>query len=295
MRWGVVILPDRSWPDLAETFVDAERRGFTTAWTYDHLSWRTLRDGPWLGAVPLLAAAAAVTTMVRLGTLVTSPNFRHPALLAKDVMTLDQISDGRLDLGVGAGGVGFDARVLGPPELTPGQRAARFEEFVAALDQLLRQPAASFQGDWFTVVDSRTAPGCVQQPRVPLTIAAAGPRALAVAARYGSTWVTYGPVQGGDTAAGWFDGIDQQRRRLDIACEALDRDPGTLRRLALLGLDLAWATGSIAALDDTVGRLSAMGFTDVAVHWPRPGDPALPGLPEAVLDELSDRLAVSGG
>src|SRR5690348_13376960 len=104
LRVGVVILPDLSWEGSRRRWREAEQRGFHAAWTYDHLSWRTLRDGPWHGAVPLLAAAAGVTERIRLGTLVTSPNFRHPALLAKDVMTLDHISGGRFELGIGAGG-----------------------------------------------------------------------------------------------------------------------------------------------------------------------------------------------
>src|SRR3954470_25033687 len=194
MRVGVVILPDLRWPAALERWRDAERRGFETAWTYDHLSWRSLRGEPWLGAIPLLSAVAASTTTLRVGTLVTSPNFRHPALLAKDVMTLDEISGGRFDLGIGAGGIGYDATVLGAPPPRLPDRAARFAEFVDALDVLLREPMSSYQGRFFTVVDSRTLPGCTQTPRVPFTIAAAGRRALRVAARHGETWVTYGPV-----------------------------------------------------------------------------------------------------
>src|SRR5438445_13370845 len=113
MRIGLVILPDLRWPQAQERWREAEARGFTTAWTYDHLSWRALRDGPWLGTVPLLAAVAASTTTLRLGTLVTTPNFRHPALLAKDIMTLDEVSSGRIEVGIGAGGTGYDAPVRG--------------------------------------------------------------------------------------------------------------------------------------------------------------------------------------
>src|SRR3954452_7999992 len=137
MRVGVVILPELRWPAALERWRDAEERGFTAAWTYDHLSWRPLRDDPWFGMVPLLAAVAASTSRIRLGTLVTSPNFRHPALLAKDVMTLDDISAGRFDLGIGAGGTSYDAAVLGNPPPSPAERAARFSEFVDALDLLL--------------------------------------------------------------------------------------------------------------------------------------------------------------
>lgn len=291
MRIGVVILPDDDWAGVRGKFAEADARGFTTAWTYDHLSWRSLRDGPWLGTLPVLAAAAEATSSVRLGTLVTSPNFRHPAVLAKDAMTIDQISDGRLDLGIGAGGVGWDASVLGQPPLSPPERASRFEEFVGALDVLLREPAASVAGDFFTTVESRTLPGCIQSPRVPFTIAAAGPRALRVAASQGQRWVTYGPVAEEGGADEWYAGVAAQAERLDAACAEIDRDPASLDRMALVGLDLDWAQSSVDALDDFIGRVGELGFTDVAVHWPRPGDPALPGLPPAVFDELSARLA----
>ncbi len=87
--------------------------------------------------MPLLAAVAATTETMRIGTLVTSPNFRHPVTLAKEVMTLDVISGGRLTLGIGAGGVGWDATALGQAPWSRSERTRRFEEFVAALDHLL--------------------------------------------------------------------------------------------------------------------------------------------------------------
>src|SRR6185312_14012090 len=171
MRVGVVILPDLRWPQARERWRDAEARGFSTAWTYDHLSWRALRDRPWLGTVPLLAAVAASTTTLRLGTLVSSPNFRHPALLAKDVMTLDEISAGRIELGIGAGGPGFDLTALGGPPLNPRERADRFADFTAALDVMLREPVGSYAGSHYQAPEYRTLPGCTQQPRVPFTVA----------------------------------------------------------------------------------------------------------------------------
>ena len=210
LRIGVVILPDLSWEQSRARWKEAEQRGFHTAWTYDHLSWRTLRDGPWLGAVPLLAAAAECTTTLRLGTLVTSPNFRHPALLAKDVMTIDQISGGRFELGIGAGGPGWDATALGGPAPTFPERAARFEDFTAALDVMLREPSGTYSGDMFQAPEYRTLPGCVQRPRVPFTVAAFGPRALAVAAEHGECWVTFGPAHSADTGDAWFDGVQEQ-------------------------------------------------------------------------------------
>ncbi len=290
MRTDVVILPDGDWPQLRSRWREAEALGFTTGWTYDHLSWRTLRDGPWLGSVPLLAAAAEATERMRLGTLVTSPNFRHPAVLAKDAMTLDRISGGRFTLGIGAGGTGYDADAVGLPPLAPAQRATRFAEFAEALDLLLREPAAEHRGEFFTAVASRTYPGCVQQPRVPFTVAAAGPKAMRVAAVWGDTWVTYGPAAGATSADEWFTGVGEQVERLAEVCRSVGREPSSLRRLALIGLEAGYLQGTVVRWRDTAARLADLGFTDVAVHWPRPADPDLPGPPPDVFATICETL-----
>lgn len=292
MHVGVVILPDLRWPEAVRRWQEAEQRGFATAWTYDHLSWRSLRDEPWLGAVPLLSAVTASTTRLRVGTLVATPNFRHPVLFAKDVMTLDEVSGGRLELGLGAGsGSGYDAKVLDLPALSAADRASRFEEFVDVLDLLLREPAASYSGRFFTAVESRTYPGCTQRPRVPFTVAGTGPRGLRVAARHAQTWVTFGPLAPDPAPpADWYDGVRTQSSRLDEECTAIGRDPASLRRAALVSLDVGWAQSSIAAWDDFSGRVADLGFTDVIVHWPRPHDPGLPGVAPEVFDEISRRL-----
>jgi alkanesulfonate monooxygenase SsuD/methylene tetrahydromethanopterin reductase-like flavin-dependent oxidoreductase (luciferase family) len=290
LRIGVVILPDLSWEQSRARWREAEQRGFATAWTYDHLSWRTLRDGPWLGAIPLLAAAAASTTTLRLGTLVTSPNFRHPALLAKDVMTLDQISGGRVELGIGAGGPGWDATALGGPAPTFPERASRFEDFTAALDVMLREPSGSYAGKVFQAPEYRTLPGCVQRPRVPFTIAAFGPRALAVAAEHGDCWVTFGPAHSGDIGEAWYAGVRQQSERLDDACRQRGREPSSIRRMVLVSLEAEWADGTRSRWDDFTARVTALGFTDVVVHWPRPESAELPGCDPAVFDAISAAL-----
>lgn len=282
----MAILPDLRWPDALERWREAESRGVATAWTYDHLSWRSLRDSTWLGTIPLLAAVAACTEHIRLGTLVATPNFRHPATLAKEAMTLDEISAGRLDLGLGAGGTGYDATALGEEPITPAERAARFEEFVDAVDLMLREPISAWDGRFYRAPHSRTVPGSTQCPRVPFTIAAGGPRALRVAARHGSTWVTTGPPQRPVTAADFYAALDRQRAGLDHACAGAGRDPAGIRRAVVVGLDLAWAQSSVAAWDDFCGHIAARGFTDAIVHWPRPDDPELPGPPPAVFDEI---------
>ena len=138
MRIGIVILPDQRWSVAGRRWQRAEEYGFDHAWTYDHLGWRDLVDGPWFDAVTTLTAAAMATRRIRLGTFVASPNFRHPVHFAREITALDDISQGRLLLGLGAGGIGFDSAVLGAAELTPRERVDRFAEFLELLDTLLR-------------------------------------------------------------------------------------------------------------------------------------------------------------
>lgn len=102
MRISVCILPDRPFREAAASWRHAEELGFHAAYTYDHITWAGLPDSAWYGAMPTLAAAAGVTSRIRIGTLVTSPNYRHPVPLAHDVVTLDAISEGRFVLGFGS-------------------------------------------------------------------------------------------------------------------------------------------------------------------------------------------------
>jgi alkanesulfonate monooxygenase SsuD/methylene tetrahydromethanopterin reductase-like flavin-dependent oxidoreductase (luciferase family) len=288
MRVGVVILPSMPWTRARPLWLSAEQLGAHTAWTYDHLTWQGLRDGPWFGAVPLLAAVAASTTTLRLGTLVTSPNFRHPVTLAKEVMTLDDVSGGRITLGIGAGGTGWDATALGQQPWSPAERTSRFEEFVAALDRLLVEPAVErLDGSWYTAVDARAIPGCVQRPRVPFAVAGGGPRALKVAARHAQVWVTLGDPRRAaelDDAACQAVARDQSRA-LDAACEAIGRDPASIDRLYMQGATGEPWLASVEAFADLSGRYQAMGFTDLALHWPRTQPPYVADLEvfEAIL------------
>ena len=170
---STVVLPHRRWADGArEDWVGAEELGFDTAYTYDHLSWRSFRGGPWFGAVPTLAAAAAVTSRLRLGTLVISPNFRHPVPLAKELVSLDDLSGGRITAGVGAGGTGFDATALGQEPWSARERGERFVEFVELLDRLLTEPRVTYEGRFYSAGEAENVPGCVQRPRLPLAVAA---------------------------------------------------------------------------------------------------------------------------
>ncbi|TWD83933.1 luciferase-like monooxygenase [Kribbella amoyensis] len=260
MRFGITILPEFRWADAAPRWRRAEELGFDHAWTYDHLTWGGLQDSPWYSTTATLTAAALITSTVRLGTFVTSPNFRHPLALTREILALDDVSNGRFVCGIGAGG-GIDSTILGGPELTPRQKVDRLAEFTELLDRLLTTDGVDFRGEYFATVNGRTLPGCVQQPRVPFVMAANGPRSLQLAARYGAGWVTTG--RRSDDLDSWFASVAELSRRLDDL-----RDGRPLDRY--LSLDShQYSLTSVAAFEDAVGRAAELGFTDVITHWPR--------------------------
>jgi alkanesulfonate monooxygenase SsuD/methylene tetrahydromethanopterin reductase-like flavin-dependent oxidoreductase (luciferase family) len=268
------MLPADPWPETIERVQRLEQLGYHHVWTYDHLSWRRYRDRPWHAAIPWLTGVAAATQRVRLGTMVTTPNFRHPVTLAKEAMTLDHISNGRLMLGVGTGGRGFDAKVLGGTELSPGESAARFSEFVDVLDRLLREPITSYEGEHYTVDDARMFPGCVQQPRLPLALAAGGPKTLAVVARFADAWITYGDSSHRDSSPEGTERIvARQVELLAEHCARLGRDPGEIQRIYLVGNTDERPLASVSAFMEFVERYRGLGFTDIVFHHPRGDDP----------------------
>jgi alkanesulfonate monooxygenase SsuD/methylene tetrahydromethanopterin reductase-like flavin-dependent oxidoreductase (luciferase family) len=285
MRFGIVLLPQHRWRDDVARWRRAEEYGFDTAWTYDHLAWRSLVDEPWFGTVPVLAAAAASTSRIRLGTWVASPNYRHPVPFAKDVMTLDDVSNGRFVLGVGAGGTGVDATVLGGDVLPPRDRVDRLAEFAALLDLLLTEERTSWRGRFYEAVDARMLPGCVQRPRVPFVIAANGRRTMSIAATFGQGWATTGSED--VTGASWWDVVRTLSHRFGDVLEHAGRDAGDVERY--LSLDSGgYALTSVGAFEDAVGRAAELGFTEVVTHWPR--ENGVYAGNEDVLDAVADRI-----
>ena len=269
MRYGVIILADQRWEQGARRWRLAEEYGFDHAWTYDHLGWRELVDGPWFDAVPTLTAAAMVTSRIALGTLVASPNFRHPVSFARQLTALDDISGGRLLLGLGAGAgpPSFDAAVLGEPPLTARERADRFAEFTQLLDLLLREDHVTWRGRYYAAVDARNLPGCVQQPRVPFVVAGNGRRAISLAARFGEGWVTTGMAA--DSEQDWWRSVALASGWLDEELAAAGRAPDQVRRYLSLDASGSYALTSADSFADAAGRAAGLGFTDVVTHWPR--------------------------
>lgn len=284
MRIGITLLTDFPWAEAAPRWRAAEEMGFAHAWTYDHLVWGGLPDSPWRSGIPVLAAAAATTSRIGLGTMVASPNLRHPYLLHRDAQALEDLSDGRFILGVGTGG-DLDSRVLGEAPLSVRERVDRFQESVDLLVRLREDDHVDSEGRWFSVAGARTLPGLV---RTPLLVAGNGPRSVRYAARVGDGWVTTGPAT--DSLEDWLAGLAQSCRVLDEALEGRSLPRYVLLDSAgtLHGSAGRTALSSTAFFTDLVGRVGELGFTDAVTHWPRPTAPYAAS--ERVLEEVAALL-----
>jgi alkanesulfonate monooxygenase SsuD/methylene tetrahydromethanopterin reductase-like flavin-dependent oxidoreductase (luciferase family) len=292
MRHGILLLPEHDWAIAAPRWRTAEDLGYHHAWTYDHLMWRWFAGRPWYGSVPTLTAAATITRSIGLGMLVATPNFRHPVPFAKDLVTLDDVAQQRLICGLGSGAPGYDATILGQPELSLRERCERFGAFVELLDALLVEGDVDHADRWFSASGVSFHQGACRDARLPFAIAAAGPRGMALAARYGQYWVTSGPPNDFNSRPfrEAMPVLRDQLRGVDEACEREGRDPATLRRLLLADASVGGITTSLSAYEDAASEFEDAGITDLVVHWPRADEPYA-GDERVVVDFAEKHLA----
>lgn len=249
-----VALPhyDNSWPGstaasparLAAAAIAAERLGFTTGWVSDHFFLDTSRYGmpaaetQALEAWTAMTVAAAATTTLRIGSLVLCEAFRSPGVLAKMAATLDVLSGGRLELGLGAGWLAAEYDRYGFRFPPPGERVARLEDYARVVGGMLAGSPFSFEGRHYSCRDAWCVPVPVQRPRPPIWLGGKGDKLLGVVARVADGWNTV-----------WWNPavrttVADYRARvavLERACESVGRDPATVRRslgmVALVGRD----------------------------------------------------------
>src|ERR671930_740668 len=184
LRFGICTDQNLPFETLVERWQYFERLGFDSVWDCDHFNQPSSPDGPYFEGWTLLAALAVKTERIRIGVLVSSNTFRHPALLAQQAVTLDHVSRGRLEVGLGAGWFELEHERVGIPFPPPRERVDRFREAVEVVDLLLRNETASFDGRYYRLSDASVRPGPVQKPRPPLTLGAHGRRMLRVCAEY---------------------------------------------------------------------------------------------------------------
>jgi F420-dependent oxidoreductase-like protein len=217
-----------SWDGVARVALKAEASGFDSIWVSDHffLDWSKY-GGPStiqgsLECWTTMAALASLTKKVRIGSLVLCNDFRNPALLAKMAASLDLLSDGRLDLGLGAGWYEPEYRAAGYELDSAKTRIARLSEATEIITRLLSGEELVFKGEHYTVDGAVLRPGPVQQPRPPVWIGGKGDRTLKTVAQHADGW--------NFSWIGSFDIYEERVRYVSKACDDVGRDPSTLKR-----------------------------------------------------------------
>ena len=268
MRLGLMTFP-ASGEEASADLALASEAGFDLLATGDHLRHPREPPLPVLDGWSVLAAWAAGAGAVRLAMLVSNIIYRHPAVLAKHAITVDQISGGRLDLGVGAGVYPTDHAMAGVPQWSADERVDRLEEFVQALDAAL-QGQPSFEGRYYRFDGAAIVPGSIQRPRPPILIGAAGPRVLRLAARHADAWSAFGGIDVADEDA-FLAAIGQQTIAIDRYCDEIGRDRRSLRRSLLAFRPLRpWRSpGALARLCE---KAHGLGFDEIIVYKPANDD-----------------------
>jgi alkanesulfonate monooxygenase SsuD/methylene tetrahydromethanopterin reductase-like flavin-dependent oxidoreductase (luciferase family) len=273
LRFFTMILPNQPWPELLRRYRHLEELGFDLAAFADHFVDWTGGKGPWFECFTLLSAVASLTSRIRLGAYVAQIPLRNPALLAHQALTIDHVSNGRLELGLGLGLPSDPSyAMMGLPNWSNRERAARFPEYVQLVDRLLRDDVTTYHGQHYQAEAAVTQPRPIQQPRPPIVIAAMGPVMLKLAAKYADTWNS---ISFADTFDAQLKETRERIRLIDDHCGKIGRDPAKLRRSYLM-LDVqARRTGgpinyyaSKDAFADMVRQLMALGVSDIGLYYP---------------------------
>jgi F420-dependent oxidoreductase-like protein len=275
MRFAFKTSPQHvTWPDMLAVWREADQiELYESGWTFDHFyPIRGDSDGPCLEGWVTLTALAQATQRVRLGNLVSGIHYRHPALLANMAATLDIISGGRLEIGIGAGWNEQESGAYGMELGSRAERSDRFEEACEVLVGLLTQESTTFDGKYYQLKDARCEPKAVQAPHPPICIGGGGEkRTLRTTARFAQHW---------NFAGGTPDEFAHKRDVLHAHCADLGRDPAEITLSAHVRLDDD-GPGKVA---DTAAALGERGLDLAIVVLPVPLDPS-------VLSPVAEALA----
>lgn len=241
------------WGDFVEAARFIETTGAGTCWVLDHYSYPPSPEAQLLESWTTLAGLAAVTERIRLGTMVTDAALRHPALLAKQIATVDHISNGRVEVAIGTGHFQQELESLGISFLTPRGRVERLREAVEIVDGLLRDRRLTYEGEYWRVRNATLVPTPVQAPRPPLLVAGNGKRGLRLAAERADASCTLGDNREQTTEEATA-ALRARNDLLDEYCTELGRDPASLERAYYFGWAIERPFESAESLRDYLGR-----------------------------------------
>lgn len=275
MRLGLDVAQHQLlWPELVERVLFAEQAGFDGAWVFDH--FKPLYgdpSGPCLEGWTLLAGLAASTSRIRLGALVTGITYRPASVLATEAVTVDHISNGRLEIGMGAAWQQPEHDELGLSFPPLSERAQMLEEGIEVMRRLMTKDHATFKGRHYQLNDASYHPRPIQKPHPPIWIGADGEKLmLPIVARQADAWHGFGSTSEMVRKSGLLD---------ELATKA-GRDPGTILRSASLSLSHPW--GQVRKRAEALRRA---GFGYLIVDWPSEGQGRLQEFVEKVMPEIA--------
>ena len=282
LRVGIKLSQDAPIESYKAIWKIADEARFDHCWAMDHLAsiGGIGDDRPIFDGWELLAAMAAATTHVRVGLLVTGITYRNPALLAKIATTVDHLSDGRLEFGIGAAWAANEHEMYGISGLD--HRVGLFSEGLQIIRSLWTEERTNFEGRYYTMSNAVANPKPVQKPYPPIWVGSGGPTMLKLTARHADVWNASGGA-GRD-----LDAAKAGSQQLDAACEAIGRDPGAIRRSVQMpaGDDPSEIAGRVHAFAEA-------GFSEVIImlsggNMPTNADPVRTAemLAERVLPQL---------
>jgi alkanesulfonate monooxygenase SsuD/methylene tetrahydromethanopterin reductase-like flavin-dependent oxidoreductase (luciferase family) len=295
LKFGVMTVQNLPWRKELERWRLIEALGFDTVWVADHFVDPFQPDSPWFEGWTLLSALSSQTKHIRIGTLVTSIPLHNPAILARQALTVDHISHGRLELGLGAGVSGKIDPVhsmIGIEDWSPPERVARLREAVEIIDQCLCNKVTTYEGKYYRVKNAMMAPPPIQKPRPPITIAAMGQSMLKLAARYADTWNSIGGSWN-DSPKTKLQNIQRRNEVLDDYCEKIGRKPETLRRsLLVFGSEAETAFKSTDAFNVIVEQYREARITEFIFYYPFKDEqlPVFKDVAENVIPRLRSRI-----
>jgi F420-dependent oxidoreductase-like protein len=262
-----------AWPDILAVWKEADDIDlFQSGWLFDHFYpiWSPQREadltGPCLEGWTMLAALAQATSRLRMGTLVTGIHYRHPAVLAKMVATIDIISGGRLELGIGAGWNEQESGAYGIDLGSLRERFDRFDEACQVLISLLSQETTDFDGAYYHLTEARCEPKGPQKPHPPIVIGGVGEkRTLPAVARYAQQW-----------DASNVSSPDELVRKLEVLrahCRDIGRDPNEITTSSHVWFDPAQT--EIGSIAEEASRLADQGVELAIIYLAPPINPAV--------------------
>src|SRR5689334_3203695 len=269
---------DRDWENILRYCRDTEATpAFTGFWLFDHfVPINGHVEGPCMDGWTLLAALAATTRRVRLGLMVGCNGYRYPAVLAKIATTVDQISGGRLDVGLGAGWFDLEYNMYGIPFPPPVQRIRELDEACEALKLLWTQELATFEGKYYHLQEARHEPKPVQKPYPPLVIGGGGEKlTLRVVAKHADMY---------NFGGGTPEEAQHKNAVLDEHCAAIGRDPGAIRRSTQFYLK---SEDEVSTIRERVAAFVAVGIDHVAIGVPTD---YVPGIVKAIARQVEPLL-----